>query len=96
MSVVSQTIQTETAAPPMTARHANGNSRPGARSVAQIRALLQAHRVRLAQHYHVSSIGIFGSYAFGQANTQSDLDILVEFSEVPKPSRGPDVGGDLG
>ena len=83
MSAVSQTIQTETAAPPMTARHANGNSRPGARSVAQIRALLQAHRVRLAQHYHVSSIGIFGSYAFGQANTQSDLDILVEFSQTP-------------
>ena len=83
MSVVSQTIQTTTAAQPMTARHANANSKQGVRSVAQIRALLHAHRARLAHDYHVLSIGIFGSYAHGQADTKSDLDILVEFSQTP-------------
>ncbi|MBP7299536.1 hypothetical protein [Methanoculleus sp. 10] len=32
----------------------------------------------------------------GEEREGSVVDILVEFSEVPKPSRGPDVGGDLG
>lgn len=35
----------------------------------------------LADRFHVSSIGYFGSYATGQQNDQSDLDLLVEFSQ---------------
>jgi hypothetical protein len=35
----------------------------------------------LADKYHISSIGYFGSYAKGQQTEASDLDLLVEFSQ---------------
>ena len=35
----------------------------------------------LTDRFHVSSIGYFGSYSTGQQNEQSDLDLLVEFSQ---------------
>lgn len=35
----------------------------------------------LAQKYHVSKLGYFGSYAKGLANESSDVDILVEFAK---------------
>lgn len=42
---------------------------------------LQAIKPILADKFHVSSIGYFGSYSTGQQNDQSDLDLLVEFSQ---------------
>ncbi len=42
---------------------------------------LQAIKPLLADKFHVSSIGYFGSYSTGQQNEQSDLDLLVEFSQ---------------
>jgi len=35
----------------------------------------------LAEKYHVSKIGYFGSYAKGLATESSDVDILVEFAK---------------
>ena len=35
----------------------------------------------LVAQYHVSQIGYFGSYATGDQNENSDIDILVEFSK---------------
>jgi len=35
----------------------------------------------LAEKFHVSEIGYFGSYANGQQNDNSDLDLVVEFSQ---------------
>uniref|UniRef100_UPI00404B07C9 nucleotidyltransferase family protein n=1 Tax=Fulvivirga sp. TaxID=1931237 RepID=UPI00404B07C9 len=35
----------------------------------------------LTEKFHVSTIGYFGSYALGQQTDQSDLDLLVEFSQ---------------
>ena len=37
----------------------------------------------LAKEYHISSIGIFGSYVRAEQDPQSDLDVLVSFSEAP-------------
>jgi uncharacterized protein len=31
--------------------------------------------------YHIDKIGLFGSYARGEQNNMSDLDLLVEFEE---------------
>lgn len=42
---------------------------------------LQAIKPILADKFHVRSIGYFGSYSTGQQNDQSDLDLLVEFSQ---------------
>ena len=35
----------------------------------------------LREHYQVKTIGFFGSYARGEQNPKSDIDILVEFVE---------------
>lgn len=35
----------------------------------------------IRKRYNVKSIGIFGSYVRGEADKDSDLDILVEFEE---------------
>ena len=35
----------------------------------------------LADNFHVSKIGYFGSYVKGQPSSNSDLDLLVEFSQ---------------
>lgn len=35
----------------------------------------------LANEFHVSKIGYFGSYANGRQTNKSDIDLLVEFSK---------------
>ncbi len=35
----------------------------------------------LCRDYPISKIGVFGSFARGEANADSDLDLLVEFAE---------------
>lgn len=50
------------------------------RSLEDIRAALQAHRDELEKEYGVVEIGIFGSYARGDASTGSDVDVLVSFN----------------
>lgn len=46
----------------------------------QIEAKLLHIKPELADRFHVSSIGYFGSYATGRQTGESDLDLLVEFS----------------
>jgi uncharacterized protein len=41
--------------------------------------LLQRERLYLATEFGVSKIGLFGSYATGQPDETSDVDLLVEF-----------------
>jgi uncharacterized protein len=41
----------------------------------------------LKEEYHVSYIGLFGSYVRGENTPESDLDVLVEFSRTPTISR---------
>ena len=52
-------------------------------ALAEIAAALQSRLPELRQTYGVSALGIFGSYAAGQAGPGSDLDLLVEFDRVP-------------
>jgi predicted nucleotidyltransferase len=42
--------------------------------------LIREHLPELRNEYMVSKIGIFGSFARGEATNASDVDILVEFS----------------
>ena len=37
----------------------------------------------LALRYSVKHLGVFGSYVRGEADEESDLDILVEFEDPP-------------
>lgn len=47
-----------------------------------ILTLLDQYASEIRQKFHVRRLGLFGSHARGDANPQSDIDILVEF-EVP-------------
>lgn len=46
-------------------------------------ALLRAHLPALKQRYHIRSLGLFGSYVRNEQRAGSDLDVLVEFDELP-------------
>jgi len=49
----------------------------------QLRLRLKQKMAFLARTYQVESLGIFGSYARKEQNAQSDLDLLVTFTETP-------------
>jgi predicted nucleotidyltransferase len=45
--------------------------------------ILRDHREELCRNYGVRELGIFGSYVRGEQRPDSDVDILVDFDEVP-------------
>ena len=47
----------------------------------EIKSLLATHFPDLARKYYVSSIGLFGSVARNEFSDNSDIDILVDFSQ---------------
>lgn len=47
----------------------------------EIQSELVEMKPSLAERYHVSTLGIFGSYVRVEQTNESDLDILVEFDE---------------
>ena len=49
----------------------------------EIETILKAHRRELEERFGVKEIGVFGSYVRGEATEKSDVDILVDFHEVP-------------
>lgn len=48
---------------------------------------LQDHKDDLAQRFGVTSIGLFGSYARGEARDDSDIDIAIELRPEHKSLR---------
>ena len=53
------------------------------RSVEEVKAILKEHKDEVVQKYKVSEIGIFGSFVRGEQKKRSDIDILVDFYEIP-------------
>ena len=53
------------------------------KNINAIKRLLKEHKKDLEQQYNVKALGIFGSYAKGNSRKNSDIDILVEFSQTP-------------
>ena len=47
----------------------------------QILTFLVQNKKLFRDKYHIIRIGIFGSYARGQQNIKSDIDLLVEFED---------------
>ncbi len=37
----------------------------------------------LSEHYHVATLEVFGSFVRGEESPESDLDILVTFTQPP-------------
>ncbi len=52
------------------------------KALQEIKQIISAHKRQLADDYHVSKIGIFGSYVNGLSSENSDIDILVEFENL--------------
>jgi predicted nucleotidyltransferase len=49
-------------------------------STARILEILKDRKPDLQKRYPISELGLFGSYARGDFNEQSDIDILVDFN----------------
>lgn len=47
----------------------------------EITDFLAAHKAELESHFDVKRIGLFGSYARGEAGEESDIDIAVAFKK---------------
>lgn len=48
----------------------------------EILAFLQANQTLLKEKYHVSKIGLFGSFARDEATVESDVDIIIELDNI--------------
>ena len=49
----------------------------------EIQKILSEHKKELYEKYKIKEIGIFGSFVRGEEGKESDVDIVVEFEEVP-------------
>lgn len=49
----------------------------------EIKDILTKHKEEVQHKYKVIELGIFGSFVRGEQKKRSDIDILVEYSELP-------------
>lgn len=56
------------------------------KSLNEIKEILKKHEEELKKKYKIKEVGIFGSYLRGEAEEESDVDILVEFKPDAKIS----------
>jgi predicted nucleotidyltransferase len=49
----------------------------------EIKKTLKKHKAEVVRDYKVKEIGVFGSVVRGEQKKRSDIDILVEYSELP-------------
>lgn len=52
-------------------------------TIAQIIEQLRQEKDFLRERYNVESIGVFGSYVRNEHRSDSDLDVLVSFTQTP-------------
>jgi hypothetical protein len=55
------------------------------RGVEEVKAILKEHKDEVVRRYHITEIGIFGSFVRGEQRRRSDVDILVEFHDKDIP-----------
>jgi len=51
------------------------------KTLEEIKEIINEHKRELTIKFNVAEIAIFGSYARGEQDEESDLDILVEFEK---------------
>ena len=47
----------------------------------QVLDFLSQNKIMFRNKYHITRIGLFGSYARGEQNINSDIDLLIEFED---------------
>ncbi|WP_420065197.1 nucleotidyltransferase family protein [Microcystis aeruginosa FACHB-524] len=53
------------------------------KTLEEIKAILIFYKPFLIERFKILELGLFGSYVRGEQTKDSDVDILVEFSQVP-------------
>lgn len=53
------------------------------KTLAEIKHILITQKPIIQEKYHVSELGIFGSYVRGEDTEDSDVDILIDYDEAP-------------
>lgn len=53
------------------------------KDLAHFKSVLREQMPMLRERFAVESLGLFGSYVRGEADSESDLDVLVRFEKVP-------------
>lgn len=53
------------------------------KTLKEIQQWLMDQKPTLIAQYHIKTLGLFGSYCRQEQTPESDLDILVEFTEIP-------------
>lgn len=53
------------------------------RTLNDMKERLHAELPHLREHYHVDQLGICGSFVRGEQTGESDVDLLVTFTETP-------------
>lgn len=53
------------------------------KTLAEIQQILAQNKALLQEKYHVTDLGIFGSYARGNQDEKSDVDILIDYTKAP-------------
>jgi predicted nucleotidyltransferase len=56
------------------------------RTLTEIKQILQAEKLYLADTYGVTVLGVFGSYVRDEQRSDSDVDILIELERPPRIS----------
>ncbi|MEW6675832.1 MAG: nucleotidyltransferase family protein [Nitrospirota bacterium] len=69
----------------MSKKSKSENRRTGSvKTLEEINVILKDHKEELKKRYKIKEIGVFGSYIRGEQKKRgSDIDILVEFEELP-------------
>ena len=69
--------------PQISLAHRSRSTFKTGRSLSRYVTLLRRQLPALRKQYHVHSLGVFGSYIHGTQKHDSDLDLLVEFTQEP-------------
>ena len=49
----------------------------------EIKAILSQDKPLIQKRYHITELGIFGSYVRGEQKEDSDVDVLIDYTEAP-------------
>lgn len=49
----------------------------------EIRQILSERKSWLCETYQITELGIFGSYARGEQTQDSDVDVLIDYTQAP-------------
>ncbi|RFP53680.1 MAG: DNA polymerase beta [Limnothrix sp. CACIAM 69d] len=61
----------------------------------EVLRILAHQKSALLETYQITKLGLFGSYARGEQNDDSDVDVLVEYEQAPSLYRLLELRDDL-